>query len=373
MNRRRFLVTSGTATLGLSSIKPLNKPSVGLEFDISANTITNPNSVETVLVEFGTFQLYPKYIDQTAEKATLTTTLEVKNQGKTEKSSEIELTNENRITKSLKPLVLSGIKSDSPIEGHVSVDINHPSISDTYNTTFLISDDLITNGLIGWWPLNDTDRSPTPDISGNNNDGSLNGGVTQGSQGIGGLSGHKFDTNSYVSIPNGLMEDISAITLTAWVKPNTTSFTTDKGIITEGFDGTIVPPELGVNRRGDNKSVYHIGYYNGDWTKASTDNELPANEWHFLAGSYDQDKLRFYVDGTRVDSTPLDIGETPSVSTDARVGSRDQNGDNFGFPGTVVDARIYDRKLPKSEIQSIHKLGNSGDSLRRAIENYESN
>lgn len=103
--------------------------------------------------------------------------------------------------------------------------------------------------------------------------------------------------------------------------------------------------------------------------------EIALDQWSHYTVLYDDSdgEYRFYVDGTRVDSTPFNIGETPSVSTDARVGSRDQNGENFGFPGTVVDARIYDRKLPKSEIQSIYKLGNSGDSLRRAIENYESN
>lgn len=379
MNRRRFLLISGSTILGLSS-EPLNKPTVGLEFSVSANTTTDPGLVKTMLVEFEKFKLRPKYINNTDEKAIVTTTLEVENEGKVEQSSEAKLTNSGLITKSdiesFKPLTIEGITADSRLKGRVSVQISHPDFSDTYNRRFVISGELVTSGLVGWWPLGDTDGSPTPDISGNNNDGSLNGGVTQGASGKGGLLGHRFDSNSYVSIPNGLMEDLPAITLTAWVKPRTTSFSNDKGIITEGYDGTIVPPELGVNTRGDGTSVYHIGYYNntGDgWTEAKTSDELTADEWHFLAGSYDQDKLRLYVDGSLVDSTNLDIGRTPSVSTDARIGSRDQNGNDFGFLGTIVDARIYDRKLTPLEIQSIYDLGRNGDSLQQSIEEYKSN
>ena len=48
-------------------------------------------------------------------------------------------------------------------------------------------------GLVGWWPLNEYSGSTAYDLSGNDNHGSLNSGVTQGVAGKGGLTSYSFD------------------------------------------------------------------------------------------------------------------------------------------------------------------------------------
>ncbi|MFT4892883.1 MAG: hypothetical protein ACI8Z7_000672 [Candidatus Nanohaloarchaea archaeon] len=70
-------------------------------------------------------------------------------------------------------------------------------------------------GLIGWWPLHENSGRAN-DLSGNGNHGSLNGSLTQGSAGKGGLVAYKFDgSDDYVSISPTLKDPEFSVSL--WV------------------------------------------------------------------------------------------------------------------------------------------------------------
>ena len=76
-------------------------------------------------------------------------------------------------------------------------------------------------GLVGWWPLNEDSGNTAYDLSGNGNHGSLNGGITQGVVGKGGLTSYSFDGNDdYVDVGDSAFNLSEAISLSVWIKPD---------------------------------------------------------------------------------------------------------------------------------------------------------
>jgi hypothetical protein len=89
---------------------------------------------------------------------------------------------------------------------------------------------------------------------------------------------------------------------------------------------------------------------------------LPLNRWCHLAGTYDGETMRYYVDGqlekeTRISDSPAAIAEGPgnklvigNVSTLPYI-----NWSDMYFNGLVDEVRIYRRALSQEEIKQIGK------------------
>ena len=162
MKRRRFLLASGTAVLSSTAIPSSRQPVVGLDFNLSADVNADPSTVDSILVDFTHFELLPKYLDEDAGKATITITLDVDNKDPVQYSTDQQLTNGQKVTKSdignMIPLVVDGIGSTSVINGEVRITVEHPSVSDSYKQSFFVSDngtpEPIDNPII-WYPMNE--------------------------------------------------------------------------------------------------------------------------------------------------------------------------------------------------------------------------
>ncbi len=145
---------------------------------------------------------------------------------------------------------------------------------------------------------------------------------------------------------NGLSD---AITVSAWVSIRSVT-TTWMSIVMKGETAW----RLGVN--GDTTGV-HWAFTGGDrgWQAANSVTELPLDEWHHIAGTYDRSVgATNYVDGVaeavnpdpdgvRTNEMPLLLGENPEAT-------------GRFYDGLLDDVRIYDRALSADELLELATL-----------------
>ena len=71
-------------------------------------------------------------------------------------------------------------------------------------------------------------------------------------------------------------------------------------------------------------------------------------EWHHIAGTYDGNQLRLYVDGGLVDSEDY-LGSINSTTNPVNIGRNSQQTTRL-YEGAIDDVKIYNRALSAGEI-----------------------
>jgi hypothetical protein len=226
------------------------------------------------------------------------------------------------------------------------------------------SQDVITNGLVGWWTFdgNDTRTGVVKDRSSQGNDGALNNLPTSTSY-VSGKFGQaiKFPgvISSYVSLANtGGINQTGALTISTWIRPS--AVPTGDGIIFAkgGANGTASSEQylLKVNTSG--KLDFEVS--NGTTilsSDADANSIVPAaNTWYHLVGIYNgTNNVTLYVNGALLTTQTATINAlNGSPSSFAGMGS-----DNAARPffGTVDDVRLFSRALSAAEVQRLYNLG----------------
>jgi len=137
-----------------------------------------------------------------------------------------------------------------------------------------------------------------------------------------------------------------AITVSAWVNIRSVT-TTWMSIVMKGETAW----RLGVN--GDTTGI-HWGFTGGDrgWQQANSVTELPLDEWHHIAATYDKSVGgTVYVDGVAETVNP----DPDGVATNEMPLLLGENPEALGrlFDGLLDDVRIYDRALSADEISQL--------------------
>ncbi|WP_158058269.1 LamG domain-containing protein [Halorussus halophilus] len=141
------------------------------------------------------------------------------------------------------------------------------------------------------------------------------------------------------SFPN-----LEQYTLTAWIRTTDAANGTFQTIFTLQTNNGIHPGVDGRNNSDQGKLRY---YHDG-----SEHNEpVSSGTWHHFAQAWDSTTVYCYLDGVEVATFATSGNSADSQNTDAIGGRAD--GD-FPFYGEIDDARIYRRKLTRSEIQDIY-------------------
>ena len=152
--------------------------------------------------------------------------------------------------------------------------------------------------------------------------------------------------NGYVTIGNPVELQITGeITLSAWIKPNSTT----------GFQNIIVK-DFGFTPAGEiflriNNGCYEIGSWNGG--KNFTSFAIPQEdigEWVHLTGVYDGTYWRLYRNGEPVAATASSVGavEVGAVWTIGDSCFTDRN-----FDGMIADVRIFDAGVSSAYVRNI--------------------
>ena len=160
----------------------------------------------------------------------------------------------------------------------------------------------------------------------------------------GGLS---FDgVNDKVKVPDSTALDLvgSVMTLSCWVKPNSTQIgpLVKKINPTHGYRINLTGTRalrFVLRRDGQNKTV-------------TSTTPLPLNKWTHVAARYDGAQMRIFINGTLdTATTAATPANTPLATTAPVLIGGDPN--NHHFHGTLDDVSIYNRALSDAEITSL--------------------
>jgi len=96
---------------------------------------------------------------------------------------------------------------------------------------------------------------------------------------------------------NDSLDITDAITVEAWISSNVTETTLP--VLVKDYDGSSVPYRMDI---GSSSPINGFGFYDGTWRTTSLSGNEVDGEWHYLVGTYDGSTLRYYVDGSLIDT-----------------------------------------------------------------------
>ena len=203
----------------------------------------------------------------------------------------------------------------------------------------------ITTGLIARYPFDGNAN----DVSGNNNNGTLVGGVTLTTDRFGAPNrAYSFNgTSSYISVPTSasLNSPSTACTQAAWVYLYGTS------LVGSGFNPLIMKSlttENGFMYRMVANPDYIAAAFNTWDTSQGAAQTTPLNQWHHVATVFNGSTLRMYYDGAFIGSQPMVM--TIAADTRALTIGADVPGVLEIFNGKIDDVCIYNRALSDADI-----------------------
>ncbi|MDQ3562960.1 MAG: DUF1929 domain-containing protein, partial [Pseudomonadota bacterium] len=201
-------------------------------------------------------------------------------------------------------------------------------------------------GLVAAYGFSEGSGTAVADASGNGNAGTTIG-ATWSAQGKYGSALVFNGTSARVNVPDAPTLDITAaMTLEAWVYPTATS--------------TIWRTILAKEQTEDlayalfaQAPTLPVAGYNTSTTSANRQgaigpSALPLNTWTHLAGTYDGNTVRLYVNGAEVANQPA-TGAIITSTHPLSIGSNTVWGQYF--TGRLDEIRVYGRALSPAEIQ----------------------
>jgi hypothetical protein len=215
---------------------------------------------------------------------------------------------------------------------------------------FTLQKDVPRSGLVAEHPFFEGSGTTCKDLSDNDNDVTLYGGVTW-KQLPTGKWVLEFDGSSgygEIASPSGL-DIYGRISVSAWIKSETTGVyqeiidRSNAAIITNGFRFDI--STMDFLRLG-------IGYGTG---RVFEEEKISPYEWHHVVGTWDGETIFVYIDGEKSTGKGFD-GEISYTNVDVlRIGCHSKVLSSF-FKGYIVMPRIYNAVLDQNTIKTIYNF-----------------
>ncbi len=205
------------------------------------------------------------------------------------------------------------------------------------------------SGLVAAYGFDEGSGSTVADSSNSNNGGTISGAswTTSGRYG----RALDFDgTNDSVQVPDANSLDLtSTMTLSAWVKPHAIAGRWQTPIWKEdGASGTYA---LSADR--PTSSLPSVGARSSSgWQIADGTSPLTNNEWAHLAGTWDGQALKLYINGALVSTQAATSNALTSTGV-LRIGA--MPGGQY-FDGLIDEVRVYNRALSQQEVETDKNL-----------------
>jgi RHS repeat-associated protein len=234
-----------------------------------------------------------------------------------------------------------------------------------------------TPDIVSYWKL-DEGSGTTASDSVDANNGTLSGATwTTGKVG----DALSFDGNDRVVIPNSPGLNPSSITVETWVEFDRLAYgpgysgTDAQFLICKGGDHTEGAYHLWQGGLDSSSSYlgFTIGRAGGGLQLVTPEMTLETNRWYHLAGTYDGNTMKIYLDGVvqvSGDMGPIQVGN----SSPLYLSYNDVGGFLYYLDGSLDEVAIYSRALTASEIQrhyqnGLDNHGYLGDGLGDACDN----
>lgn len=182
------------------------------------------------------------------------------------------------------------------------------------------------------------------------NDGTLNGGITTGVNGVEPRSeAYTFNgTDSYISISGVALDSTDmGISISVWVKP-------DFDTINDSSEYSIIRGDLGSS---NNFTIEYIGnaIWRFEWSSSAIDitsNKNYQDEWlHIVATEDGSQNAKMYFNALTVLDDTFGSGQTVTGTIPVDIGRR---GSSSYWSGEIDELRIYDRKLELFEVRELY-------------------
>jgi len=215
----------------------------------------------------------------------------------------------------------------------------------------------LNDGLIAYYPFNNNAN----DISGNDNNGSVNGAVLTEDRFGNPNSAYYFDgIDDYIVITSNESLDITgSFTFIAWV--NVFGSTNDHQIVISKWYNNCVQNRSYVLEFQPNGKTLQIpvggGVSTDNYSNAFSEKEISFEKWHFIVAVYDMASLKIYIDGEKTCHLTT-TGLIPKTDTLVYIGRHECSTDKNTFFGNIDDVRIYNRALSLDEINVINDNNN---------------
>jgi hypothetical protein len=222
----------------------------------------------------------------------------------------------------------------------------------------------VTQGLIGWWKLDDGSGTVAKDSSQNPHDGTLvNGPVWTKTPGRDETCLQFNGQNQFVSFGNMLQGKCDELSIACWVKHSTSSWQ----VLASTGESWATPEGISMQMDYNNTSVTfgHYGSFPGGVNVKSKTNAQDGR-WHHVVGTLLKSDSGYiysiYVDGKldNTESGPVGLAAASSRSPWTLGAGSDGS---YAYLGLMSDFRIYDRALSPSEVQAIYEERNQGEPL----------
>ena len=230
---------------------------------------------------------------------------------------------------------------------------NNGATSSVGLTVIVNSIGAVTNGLLGWWKMDETGGTTAFDSSGNDANATVHGGTFT----TGYLSNALHLTGG---TNNASFTSVNAdqTTVTAWVRADSNGGS--------NFPRILVTPGYYINFRFDGlannnaldfatTTTANGSTVDGEWL--APPNSVDTGTWHHVAVSYDKSSTAnvpvLYINGVKMSLTTL---TSPSIAPPSYAGTTfigNRLDLTRGWDGLIDDLRIYNRLLSDAEVQSL--------------------
>ncbi len=189
--------------------------------------------------------------------------------------------------------------------------------------------------------------STATDLSGNGNNGVINGAVPVSGRIENGFS---FDgVDDYIDVGNRPSLDITgSFSIAAWIKPSSSgSF---EGIVTK--EGSNLGYYLWLGPSGGTRIGFGVNGGGAQENEIISPRSLTLNTWYHVVGVFNGTGKQIYIDG--VLDTQGGNSQTPVSTTGPLYIGGSNAGSSFRFPGVIDEVMVFNRALNVAEILNIY-------------------
>jgi gliding motility-associated-like protein len=222
----------------------------------------------------------------------------------------------------------------------------------------------LKNGLVACYPFN----ANTKDVSGNNNNGNIIGGVSLTTDRFGKAnSAYSFNgIDGYINVPNASSLQFEQISIAMWIKATQfRSFVNSAGTW-DRYGGPISRDTRPYGTwNGFTTTTSHgflrfnLGLVNGSYPDVGIENTITLNNWIFLVFIVDNGIAKIYKDGVLVATNTSFSGNKMSPNSNPIYIGRGYWLPNSTpldayFTGIIDDIHIYNRPLTDDEVKALY-------------------
>ena len=236
---------------------------------------------------------------------------------------------------------------------NVAFTANNGATSSVSLTVIINSIGSVTNGLLGWWKMDESGGTIAFDSSGNGANAAVHGGTFTT-----GYLSNALHLTGGTNNATFTSTETGQITVAAWVRADSNGGS--------NFPRILVTPGYYINFRFDGSANNNAldfattttangSTVDGEWL--APPNSISTGTWYHVAVSYDKSSTAnipaLYVNGVKMSLTTL---TSPSIAPPSYAGTTfigNRLDLTRGWDGLIDDLRIYNRLLSDAEVQSL--------------------